>query len=87
VSNRQKTSYLSYDAQWDKVVEAYFLSAVTRATDPDHWAEQIQESFEPVGSRLSALGCDVRLAGSPADAPEELPPPVPGTAVNRAAPA
>ena len=81
VSNRQKTSGLSYDAQWDKVVEAYFLSAVTKATDPDHWAEQIQESFAPVASRLSELGYEASLARSS----EELPPPVPGTAMNRAA--
>jgi hypothetical protein len=80
VSNRQKTSGLAYDARWDKVVEAYFLSAVTKATDPDDWTDQIQAALAPVASRLSALGYDVYLSLSREGDRDQLPPPVPGTA-------
>jgi hypothetical protein len=51
VTNRQKTSGVGYEPRWDKVVEAYFVSAITQATDPDGWADQIEAALAP-GQRL-----------------------------------
>ena len=82
VSNRQKTSGLSYDAQWDKVVEAVF--PVRR--DEGNRSRSLGRADPGIvrtgrGRGLSELGYEASLARSS----EELPPPVPGTATNRAA--
>ena len=65
VSNRQTTSGLQYDPRWDAVVEGYFLSAVTKANDPDGRADQIEHALTPVASRLEELGYTARINRSP----------------------
>jgi hypothetical protein len=76
VSNRQKTSGIQYDPKWDAVVEGYFLSAVTKATDPDSWADQIEQALAPVASRLHELGYGVSVLRTHEDDSAALPPPV-----------
>ena len=75
-----ETSGVGYDPQWDKVVEAYFASAITQATDPDGCADQIEAALGPSLGPLAAARLQRDSVPLARGRVAELPPPVPGTA-------